>query len=291
MSDRRAGHTGAVNPSGVDLAALGAQVEWADVAAAQEARAAAPAASGRLGELTAWWAGVQGHYPPHPPKRVRCAVVGGPGADTAAVAADLDVGLVALEVPDTVDEAFSAGVRAADDEVDGGTDLLVVADPDDSPAAAVLVSVLTGAEPVALLPRGAAAIDTASWIARATGLRDARRSALPVRHDANALLAALGRPSLAATVGLVLRAAARRTPLVLDGTAAVAAGLLCHDVQPRAAQWWRVADRAADPVHQAVVRELGMHPLLDLGTTSGDGIAGLLTTPLLHAAAVRAASR
>lgn len=280
-----------MHPSDVDLAGLGAAVEWADVTAAQEARAAAPAASGRLGELTAWWAGVRGHYPPHPPKRIRCAVVGGAGADTAAVAADLDVGLVDLDVPDTVDAAFAAGVQAADDEVDTGTDLLVVADPDDSPAAAVLVSVLTGAEPVALLPRGAAAVDTAAWIARATGLRDARRSALAVRNDANALLAAVGSVSLAVTVGLVLRAAARRTPMVLDGTSALAAALLCHDVQPRAAQWWRVADRAADPVHQAVVRELDMQPLLDLGTTSGDGIAGLLTTPLLHAAAVRAASR
>lgn len=280
-----------MNPSDVDLAALGAAVEWTDVAAAREARSAAPAASGRLGELTAWWSGVQGHYPPHPPKRVRCAVVGGAGADTAAIAADLDVGLVGFEVPDTVDAAFAAGVRAADDEVDSGTDLLVVADPDDSPAAAVLVSVLTGAEPVALLPRGAAAVDTAAWIARAVGLRDARRAASQLRHDANALLAAVGNASLAATVGLVLRAAARRTPIVLDGTAALAAGLLCHDVQPRAAQWWRVADRAADPVHRAVVRELGVHPLLDLGTTSGDGIAGLLTTPLLHAAAVRAATR
>lgn len=280
-----------MNPSGVDLAALGAEVEWADVAAEHEARSAAPPASGRLGELTTWWAGVQGHYPPHPPKRVRCIVVGAVGTDTAAVAADLDVGLTGLEVPGRVDEAFAAGVRAADVEVDSGTDLLVVADPDDSPAAAVVVSVLTGAEPVALLLRGAAAVDTAAWIARAAGLRDARRSALPMRHDARALLAAVGRPSLAATVGLVLRAASRRTPMVLDGAAALAAALLCHDVQRRTAQWWRVADRAADPVHQAVVRELDAQPLLDLGTTAGDGIAGLLTTPLLHAAAVRAASR
>ncbi len=280
-----------MNPSDLDLAALGAEVEWTDAAAVTEARTSAPAASGRLGELTGWLAGVQSHYPPHPPKRVRCVVVGGAGADTAAVAADLDVGLADLGIAGTVGAAFAAGVDAADDEVDGGTDLLVVADPDLSAAAAVLVSVLTGAEPVALLPRGAAAVDTTSWIARATHLRDARRVALPVRHDANALLAALDQPSLAATVGLILRAAARRTPTVLDGTAALAAALLCHDVQPRSALWWRVADRSADPVHRAVVQELNLQPLLDLATTSGDGIAGLLTVPLLHAAAVRAASR
>lgn len=286
-----------MTPSDLDLAALGADVEWTDAAATTEARTGATPAGGRLDELTGWLAGVQSHYPPHPPKRVRCVVVGGASADTAAVAADLDVGLSTLDVTgtgtdaDAVAAACAAGVDAADAEVDGGTDLLIVADPDPSPAAAVLVSVLTGAEPVALLPRGAAAVDTAAWIARATHLRDARGRALPARHDANALLTALGEPSLAATVGLVLRAAARRTPTVLDGTAALAAALLCHDVQPRSALWWRVADRSADPVHRAVVRELTVQPLLDLATTSGDGLAGLLTVPLLHAAAVRAASR
>ena len=165
----------------------------------------------------------------------------------------------------------------------------MVAGPDDSPAAGVLVGVLTGAEPVALLPRGAHAVDSAAWISAACRSRDARRRAAPLRDVPDDLLAAVGSPALSLITGLILRAAARRTPMVLDGTAAVAAALLCREFQARATRWCRLADSSPDPVHTRASGELGQRPLLDLGSTSSGGVAGLLCLPLLRAAAALAA--
>ena len=150
---------------------------------------------------------------------------------------------------------------------------------------AVLVGLLTGAEPVALLPRGGAAVDTGAWIGRAVALRDTRRRVADNRTRPGRLLEALDYSPLAATVGLVMQAVVRRTPVVLDGVGAVAAALLCHDVQARAGRWWRLADVSPDPVHTLAAAELGQRPLLDLGTAGGDGTVGLLTLPLLAAAA------
>jgi nicotinate-nucleotide--dimethylbenzimidazole phosphoribosyltransferase len=150
------------------------------------------------------------------------------------------------------------------------------------------MAILTDAEPVALLPRGAEAVDTSSWIARAVELRDERRRIRPLRSRPDELMAALGSPVLAAAAGIALRAASRRTPVVLDGTAAVVAGLLCVDLQSRARRWWQVADTSSDPVHARAVEEFGQRPVLDLATGSGSGLAGLLAVTVLRAAAASA---
>jgi nicotinate-nucleotide--dimethylbenzimidazole phosphoribosyltransferase len=110
-----------------------------------------------------------------------------------------------------------------------------------------------------------------------------------LRGEPDELLAAVDSPTLSFATALVLRAAARRTPMVLDGTTAVAAALLCRASQARAAGWWRIADSCTDPVHSRASTELDQRPLLDLGSTRGDGVAGLLCLPLLRAAAALAA--
>lgn len=275
-----------------DLATLGADVEWPDAEAAAEARSAEHGVFGRLAELVEWLAGVQGAFAPTEPSRPRCVVVGSISSAVAGLAESLGVGVRSTETEPDLDvpAALSSGASVADDEVDAGADLLIIAAPGPAPVAAVVVSLLTGAEPAALLPRGVAAIDTTAWITLAERMRDTRRAVAGLRNSPDELLKALDDPPFAATTGLVLRAAARRTPVVLDGTAAVVAALLGYDVQPRAARWWQIADTGTDPVHMRAVAALTGQPLLDL-STAGDGLAGLLTVPLLRAAAAIASTR
>ena len=275
----------------IDLVSVSDDVEWTDAGSGVQARPVATAVGGRLGELIEWLAATQGQAPATAPKRVRCVVLGPVGDPVSVVADELGVHVreIAVSDDDSPEHAFALGLAAADDEIDSGTDLLIVADPDDSVASALIVAVLTGTEPVALLPRGAAAIDTDAWIAHAHELRDGRRRLTALRTDPSALLTQLGYPRMSATVALVMRAVARRTALVLDGTAAVTAALLCHDVQARTGRWWQIADAGADPVQRRAATELDRRPLLDLAVGRGDGTAGLLTVPVLRAAAALAA--
>jgi nicotinate-nucleotide--dimethylbenzimidazole phosphoribosyltransferase len=274
----------------VDLLELSAEIRASDAEAAATARTHARPDGGRLTELAEWLAAVTGTFPPQMGKRVRMALVGNPSAAVAELAAAADVGIVPLGLDADPAAACDAGVAAADAEIDGGADLLLLAAADPSPASGVVVSLLTGAEPVALLPRGAAATDSAAWIAAAGALRDLRRRSLELRHQPAKLLAGVGSPALAAACGFALRAVARRTPLLLDGTAALAAALLCHDLHPRAAQWWQVADTSADPAHARAVQHLVQRPVLDLGAGTGRGLAGLLVLPVLRAAVVAGAA-
>jgi nicotinate-nucleotide--dimethylbenzimidazole phosphoribosyltransferase len=133
------------------------------------------------------------------------------------------------------------------------------------------------------------AIDTVGWIRQAEELRDARRTIAGLRSRPDELLEALGSPTVAAAAGFALRAAARRTPVVLDGVAVLAAGLLCVDIQTRARHWWQVADTAPSRAHKRAVEELEMTPVLDLGTEFGDGTAGVLAIQVLRTAALTGA--
>src|SRR3984957_20420458 len=70
--------------------------------------------------------------------------------------------------------ALAAGQRIADEEVDGGADLLIAGDMGigNTTAAAVLVAALTNAEPVAVVGFGSG-IDDAGWARKTAVVRDA----------------------------------------------------------------------------------------------------------------------
>ena len=127
----------------------------------------------------------------------------------------------------SLDDALAAvlrGVAIVDEEVDGGSDLLVLADVGRGvgTVASALVGVLTKRDASVVTSRGAA-IDDARWMRRCAVVRDTMRRGRPVLGEHVALLATIGGPDLATATGILLGAAARRTPVVLDGIAAAAA--------------------------------------------------------------------
>jgi nicotinate-nucleotide--dimethylbenzimidazole phosphoribosyltransferase len=184
---------------------------------------------------------------------------------------------------------FPDGVSAADDAVDSGVALLLVSGSGSADSCALATAALTGAEPVAVLPRGAYAVDTAAWIARAALVRDRRRELVALRERPDDLLHALGDAALATACGLVTRAATRRTPIVLDGELAVTAALVAHAAAPQLAEWWQVADSSGDAVQARALTALEQRPVLDFGINTADGTAALLALRALQAAAMLAA--
>ena len=191
----------------------------------------------------------------------------------------------AMSSDDTA-RALQAGVDVADDEVDAGTDLVVVGDigVGATTVAAVLAAVITSTEPVKVIGRGGG-IDDDTWMRKATAVRDARLRAWKERAETLPLLSIAGGADIAAMVGFLVRAASRRTPVLLDGVVATAAALVVQDLQPRCVRWWRSAQRTGEPAQAVALRRLGLEPILDLGVKAGDGTGGLLAIPVLRAAA------
>ena len=151
---------------------------------------------------------------------------------------------------DEVAAAIAAGRAIADEEIDGGADLLVAGDMGigNTTPAAVLVAALTGAEPVAVVGRGTG-IDDEGWMRKATAIRDGLRRARAVAADPVALLRTAGGADIAAMAAFLARAAVRRTPVVLDGVVCGAAALVAEELAPGAKAWWVAGHRSVEPAH------------------------------------------
>jgi nicotinate-nucleotide--dimethylbenzimidazole phosphoribosyltransferase len=181
-----------------------------------------------------------------------------------------------------VEAALDAGRAVADEEVDAGADLLIAGEMGigNTTAAAVLIAALTGAEPVAVVGRGTG-VDDAGWMRKTAAVRDALRRCRPVRRDPVALLRVAGGADLAAMAGFLAQAAARRTPVLLDGVVVGAAALVADRLAPGARGWWQAAHRSTEPAHALVLDDLQLNPLLDLGLRLGEGSGAVAALPLV----------
>jgi nicotinate-nucleotide--dimethylbenzimidazole phosphoribosyltransferase len=133
---------------------------------------------------------------------------------------------------------------------------------------------------------------SARWAGRGTGVDEAglmrKRAAIDAALDFHRDLlddplmvaAALGGRELAAIAGAVMAARAQRIPVLLDGFVASAAILPLARLAPDILQHCHAGHVSAESGHRALLRELGMAPLLDLemrlGEASGAGVAILL---------------
>ncbi len=141
----------------------------------------------------------------------------------------------------------------------------------------------TNTEPVKALGLSSR-LDDATWMQAMTVVRDAHRFGAESRYDTLQLLRRIGGADVAALTGFLLRAAARRTPVLLDGPIACAAALAARDVAPRAIRWWQAGSTSPGRAHRLALEELQLEALLDLDLDFDQGVGALLAVPLLTAA-------
>jgi len=219
----------------------------------------------------------------------------GVGADLSATAVDLahrpggPAGPIDMQDAMTAEvttAALAAGRDLADAEVDAGADMLIgaVCGVGVSTPTAVLVSAVTGMEPVDATTRGSG-IDDAAWIRKVAIVRDARYRTTLAGTDVVTLLRTAGGPDLAALTGFVAQAAVRRTPVLVDDVPSTLAAVLAHRLAPGADGAVIVASQAPERTHNRLLELLGLEPLLALSISDGPATAAMLAVPLIRAAA------
>lgn len=186
-------------------------------------------------------------------------------------------------------EAVAALLTGADRAVelmDDGADLLVTGDLGigNTTPSTCLVAVLIGRSAGDLVGRGAGA-DDATLARKRRVVRTACVRAADCAHDPVAVLAECGGLEHAALAGVVLAAAARRVPVLLDGPASVAAALVATALAQPAVGACFAGHRSDEPAAAAGLEYLGLSPLLSLGLRLGEGTGGVLAVPLVRSAA------
>lgn len=183
-----------------------------------------------------------------------------------------------------VQAALAAGATIADEEIDSGADLLIAGEMGigNTTPATVLIAAITDTEPVVAVGRGTG-VDDAGWIRKTAAIRDAMWRARPVVKDPVALLRTASGADLTAMAGFLARAAARRTPVILDGVVVTAAALVADQLAPGARAWWIAGHRSSEPAHKIALDRLELEPLLEMSMRLGEGSGALTALPLLRA--------
>lgn len=283
---------------------------------------------GRLAQIGAWVASVQGADVPQPFTRARAVVVagnhgiaqrgvsawvedaaqqqvqqiaaGGGPANAAARLAGGSIRLVDVYVNhptrpiDTepamtlqaCTEAFEHGIAIADQEIDAGADLIIPGDcgVGNTTVAAALFGVFTRTEPVKAIGRGSG-INDEVWKVKVTAIRDAMFRVRSFRDDEERVIAEIGGPDFACLVGLIAQAAARRTPMVVDGAYAAVAAYVAERMAPGTKRWLIASQLTAEPCHVTCLEALELEPVLALDCTVGQAAGGLAALPTINLAA------
>ncbi|RKR87881.1 nicotinate-nucleotide--dimethylbenzimidazole phosphoribosyltransferase [Micromonospora pisi] len=189
----------------------------------------------------------------------------------------------------TRDEARAAievGIRTADQLIDAGAGILLTGDMGiaNTTAAAALIAVHTGTASAEVTGRGTG-VDDFTYARKVAVVSAALARHRPDPADPLGVLAALGGLEHAALTGFILGAAARRTPVLLDGVSAVAAALVAAAFAPDATGAMIAGHRSAEPGATVGLRQLGLEPLIDLGLRLGEGTGALLAFPVVAGAA------
>jgi nicotinate-nucleotide--dimethylbenzimidazole phosphoribosyltransferase len=89
---------------------------------------------------------------------------------------------------------------------------------------------------------------------------------------------------IAGLAGVVLGAAARRLPVVVDGFIASVAALTAVRIAPNAREYLLPSHVSQERGHRLVLERLGLEPMLDLHMRLGEGTGAALAFHLVEAA-------
>ena len=182
-------------------------------------------------------------------------------------------------------QAVEAGITLLDKEAAGGLDIVCTGEMGigNTTAAAAITATITCAAPDAVTGRGAG-VDDAGLAHKIQVVRQALAVNRPDTTDGLDVLAKVGGFELGGLAGVMLGAAARRIPIVLDGYIAGAAALVAATLCPAVQPFLVAGHRSAEPGHAVALTHLGLAPPLDLSLRLGEGTGAVLALPILDAA-------
>jgi nicotinate-nucleotide--dimethylbenzimidazole phosphoribosyltransferase len=105
----------------------------------------------------------------------------------------------------------------------------------------------------------------------------------PNPKDARDVLHKVGGLEIAGLAGVMIAAASRRIPIVVDGFISTASAMIAVGLAPGVRDYLISAHQSVEIGHQVMLRHLNLKPLLDLNLRLGEGTGSALAFHLIEA--------
>lgn len=189
----------------------------------------------------------------------------------------------------TCDEArrtVEAGIEIAMREIERGADILGTGDMgigNTTPSAAITATI-TGRSVKEVTGRGTG-VDDAGLARKIATIERALEINKPNPNDAIDVLADVGGFEIGGLAGVMIGAASKRVPVVIDGFISGAAALIAYTLAPVVQPYLIAAHRSVEIGHRAILEYLRVEPLLDFDLRLGEGTGATLGISICIAAA------
>ncbi len=182
--------------------------------------------------------------------------------------------------------AINEGIDVVQAEIANGLDLVATGDMGigNTTAAAAITAVITR-QPVASVTGRGTGIDNAGLAHKVEIIERALAINKPNADDPLNMLSKVGGLEIAGLAGVMIGAAAKRVPVVIDGFISGAAALIAVGLAPDVRPYLIAAHQSTEAGHRAALDHLDLRPLLDLNLRLGEGTGAVLAFHLVDAAA------
>lgn len=150
-------------------------------------------------------------------------------------------------------------------------------------AASAITSVLTK-RPVAQVTGRGTGLDETGLMRKIEVIERALEVNRPDASDPLDVLRKVGGLEIAGLTGLIIGAASRRIPVVIDGFISTSAAAIACALEPKVRQFIFAGHQSSEPGHTALLEFIGEKPLLDLQMRLGEGTGAALAMTLIDAA-------
>ncbi len=180
--------------------------------------------------------------------------------------------------------AIDVGIRLVEEADSEGIDLLGVGEMGigNTTAASAITAAITGEDVEKVTGRGTG-LDDSGLARKIAVIKRALEINRPDPRDPYDILQKIGGLEIAGICGMILAAARRRIPVVIDGFISSAAALVACEMNPLSAEYLFASHRSVEAGHPVILKRLGLVPILDLGMRLGEGTGAALAIGIIDA--------
>lgn len=183
--------------------------------------------------------------------------------------------------------AIEAGINLAIEKIEEeGINLLATGDMgigNTTPSAAILA--VMAEYPVSSVTGRGTGIDNQTLLNKIKVIRQAINRHRPDKNDPIDVLSKVGGFEIAGIAGVILGAAYKQVPVLVDGFISTAGALIAKGLCPSSLDYMIPSHQSQEPGHQMMWTALGLRPLLNLDFRLGEGTGAAVAMHLVESSA------
>ncbi|MGI9953221.1 nicotinate-nucleotide--dimethylbenzimidazole phosphoribosyltransferase [Moorellaceae bacterium AZ2] len=181
--------------------------------------------------------------------------------------------------------SLEVGIEVAQEQIEGGAQILGIGEMgigNTTPSTAILAA-FSGLPVQDIIGRGTG-VDDYRLQRKIKAIEQGLEINRPDPGDPLDVLAKVGGLEIGGMAGIILAAAARRVPVVIDGFISGAAALIAIRLCPQTAGYLLASHLSEEPGHRVMLEMMGLQPMLTMRMRLGEGTGAALAMNLIDAA-------